>query len=323
MKRGLKKAAPADSTAAVLKAILLYLFVVFAGAAILAPYLYSAVRALAAHFEWFASLTRHPFHRYVSRCLIVIALLGLWPFVQSLGIRSWRELGLRFGRRHWGEWMEGFAWGFGALALAALAAAGFGARTLDLDHTGAEWIKHLRNAALAALLVGFLEELLFRGAMFGSLRRVGAFWSAALLSSMLYALLHFFERPESPSRIEWNSGLLVLSQMLAGFTNWQMLVPGFINLTLVGIMLALALERTRSLLFSFGLHAGFIFWVKSYGFVTRETAGADAWVWGTRKLYDGWVTGLILFLVLVVLWKTLPRAENQAVQPAQEPGNPA
>lgn len=301
----------AQSTGTILRIIGLYLFVVFFGAAIFSPYLYEAAQWLAYRYEGFASLARHPFHRYVNRCLIGLALLGLWPFIQALRIPSWSALGVRGTLRHWGEALEGAAWGFGTLALAAALAVGFGARALDLDHTQAAWIKHLRNAGLAALLVGFIEELLFRGALFGSLRRAGSFVQAAFLSSALYALLHFFERPQNPGRIEWNSGLLILGEMMRGFTDWDALWPAFFNLALVGWILALCYERTGSILFSVGLHAGLIFWVKSFGFLTR--AAPDTQVashfWGSNKLVDGWAAGILLLLLAFALRRLLPRRQ--------------
>ena len=91
--------------------------------------------------------------------------------------------------------MLGLGWGFVALSVAASITVALGARALDLDHPPERWLKHFKNAAMSATFVALLEELLFRGALFGTLRRTHSFWSAALISSSLYALLHFLERP--------------------------------------------------------------------------------------------------------------------------------
>ena len=91
--------------------------------------------------------------------------------------------------------------------------------------------------------------------------------------------------------------------MLRGFANVEQVVPGFFNLTVAGALLALGYQRTGNLYFSVGLHAGWIFWLKSYGFLTRETAGANAWFWGTGKLIDGWLALPVLALALLALWK--------------------
>ncbi len=49
-----------------------------------------------------------------------------------------------------------------------------------------------------------------------------------------------------------------------------------------------AYQRTGALYFSIGLHAGWIFWLKSYKLVTQPAVGANSTLWGTDNLIDGW-----------------------------------
>jgi membrane protease YdiL (CAAX protease family) len=118
---------------------------------------------------------------------------------------------------------------------------------------------------------------------------------------MIYAIVHFFEKAEITGPIHWNSGLELLPKMLAGFGNLQVVLPGFFSLTLAGIMLGLAYQRTGNLYFSIGLHAGWIFWLKLYGIVTDPVEGAQVWIWGTQKLIDGWLALGVLTLALIAL----------------------
>jgi uncharacterized protein len=78
-------------------------------------------------------------------------------------------------------------------------------------------------------------------------------------------------------------------------------VPGLLNLTLVGMILGLAYQRSGSLYFSIGLHAGWIFWLKTYGFLTEEANPSLSWFYGTSALINGWLAAIILTVVLVVL----------------------
>ena len=103
--------------------------------------------------------------------------------------------------------------------------------------------------------------------------------------------------------------------MLRGFVEVEQVVPGFFNLALAGALLALAYQRTGNLYFSIGLHAGWIFWLKSYGFLTRDAANANAWFWGTSKLIDGWLALIVLAFVSLLLLKVRPRAKVVEVQP--------
>ena len=104
--------------------------------------------------------------------------------------------------------------------------------------------------------------------------------------------------------------------MLSGFFDVEQVVPGFFNLTLAGALLALAYQHTGNLYFSIGLHAGWIFWLKFYGFFTRDIETANAWFWGTSKLIDGWLALIVLSSVSLLLLKLRIRAKIGEVQPA-------
>ncbi|MGZ8939912.1 MAG: CPBP family glutamic-type intramembrane protease, partial [Limisphaerales bacterium] len=112
--------------------------------------------------------------------------------------------------------------------------------------------------------------------------------------------------PEHVGRVHWDSGLAVLGQMLAGFTNFDAMIPAFFNLMLVGCLLAMVFERSGSILFPIGLHAGFVFWVKTLNFVTDPVKGEVSAFWGSDKVIDGWATSLALVLIFLLLERTLP-----------------
>ncbi len=302
-----------DSTSSMrpLRSILVYLGIVFLGGALMAPWLYKLAQAAAAASPSFQKLADQPFHRYVNRSLLALAILGLWPFLRSIGVRSWREVGLGAASGIGRQLCAGFAVGFGSLAGVALLALVAGARSLDFDHSMFDLLKHLLSAALTAVCVAVLEEIVFRGALFGALRQAWSWRKALTVSSLIYALLHFFQRPESLSTIDWASGLALLPRMMRGFGELEQLIPGFLSLTLVGVSLGLAYQRTGNLYFSIGLHAGWIFWLKFYGFLTREVAGANTWLWGTHKLIDGWLAFVVLALVLLGLRRRLVSCQQK------------
>lgn len=277
-----------------------YLLLVFLGGALLAPWLYEAVQWAGANFAWAQSLADQPFHRFVSRSLLGLALLGLWPLSRTLGLRSWRDLGLKWEAADGRRLGAGLVVGFASLAVVAGIAVVVGARQFDTDRTVASVLRHIGGAAVSATVVSLLEETVFRGALFGGLRRAGSWKAALAASSTVYALVHFFDKPESPAAVNWLSGWVTLGGMCRGFVDGERLVPGFFNLALAGVILGLAYHRTGSLAFSIGLHAGWVFWLKSYGFLTTATAAGGAWVWGTRRLIDGWLAGVVLAGTLYV-----------------------
>ena len=293
-----------------LRALGIYIAVVFLGGASLAPWLYWLAQAVA---HTFPGLAHQPFHRFVNRALLIFALAGLWPLLRALGATSPREVGLRKPTTHWRKLLGGLLLGFASLALVATVTLVAGGRALNHHNDPMRLMEKIIGAALSAVVVALLEETLFRGGIFGGLRRVFHWHIALVTSSMIYAIVHFLESAKHEGEITWLSGLELLPRMLHGFTNWEQIVPGFFNLTVAGVLLALAYQRTGNLYFSIGLHAGWIFWLKSYGAITTDVAGANTWLWGTGKMIDGWLALAALSLTLVVFTRLPLKRETDTV----------
>ena len=293
-----------------LRALLIFLSTIFLGGALLAPWVYQLIQSWAAHFTFLHFLANEPFQRYLTRTFLGIALIGLWPFARSIGARSFGDVGLTKPAGQWSKFGGGLLLGFGSLALLAGMVLLIRARTWETEHSASAVLRHVLATGLTAIVVAVLEEIIFRGALFGTLRKVYRWTFALLISSAVYALLHFFERLPTLAKVGWTSGFELLPQMVRGFVDLHSLVPGFFNLTLAGVILGLAYQRFGNLYFSIGLHAGWIFWVKSYSFLTRPTAAGHSWLWGSRKLVDGWAALVVLLLVLALVSR-LPAPRTQ------------
>ncbi|HEU0298069.1 MAG TPA: CPBP family intramembrane glutamic endopeptidase [Longimicrobium sp.] len=282
------------------RALALYLLAVFAGGALLAPWLYHGVQALAPSVPALETAARMPFARYVNRGLLIVALLGLPFFVRGAGVRRWRDVGIPSGLIRWRRFGAALALGFFSLAAVCAVALAAGGRLVK-PRTPGELAGQFLGVLLTALVVAVMEELLFRGAMFGTLRRAMRWPAALAASSVVYAVTHFMHRGETPQTVDWLSGLRVLPTMLGGMTDARTLLPALPSLALAGVILGLAYQWTGDLSASIGIHAGWIFWLKFYGFATRRAPGVDEWFWGTGKLVDGWLAFVALVIVLAAL----------------------
>jgi uncharacterized protein len=278
-------------------ALALYLLAVFAGGALLAPWLYKGVLALAESVPALEKVARMPFARFVNRALMISALIWLPLYVRGAGIRGWRDVGVAPGGIRWRRFGAAFALGFVSLAAVCLIALAAGGRMLK-PRTPGELAGQFLGVLATALIVGVIEELLFRGAFFGGLKRAMRWPAALAVSSAVYAIVHFMGRPENPPQVDWLSGLRVMPTMLAGMTELRTLIPAFLSLTLAGVILGLAYQWTGDLSASIGIHAGWIFWLKFYGFATKSVEGADKWFWGSGRLVDGWLAFAALVVVL-------------------------
>ena len=278
-------------------ALVIYIVVVFFGGALLAPWLFW----LAQHFaQAVPKLAGAPFHRFVDRSFLILALAGVWPLLRALGAKSLRDTGIvpPYGQSK--KLFAGLLLGFVSLAAVAGIVLASGGRAVAGGVSAGKIFGTVLGAAGTAVVVAVLEEILFRGGVFGGLRRV-FYWPLALgLSSLIYALVHFLHRAELAGAVAWYSGLALLPRMFSGFVDFHALVPGFFTLTLAGVLLGLAYQRTGNLYLSIGLHAGWIFWLKLFGTFTADVPRAAAWFWGTGKMIDGWLAFFVLAFTLAV-----------------------
>ena len=100
------------------RSLTIFLLVVFLGAALLSPWLHKAVQQLGQQVPALSSLANQPFHRFVTRSLLVLALVSLWPLVKAMGLRSKKDLGIVPLAGNGDNLRKGFLIGFGMLALA-------------------------------------------------------------------------------------------------------------------------------------------------------------------------------------------------------------
>lgn len=283
-------------------AIASYFGLVAVGAAVISPLIYSAVQSAAPHWPYLKSWANYPFSRYLQRCLLGLALVGIWPFLRATGRNSWPLLGFRRPKLFFRQLGAGFAAGFASLALVLAFGLLFHARQLDMDHSPRALAGHFAAFTLTALIVSLIEEIFFRGAVFGSLRQSLSWPAAAWISSLFYAAVHFFAQTGNSAPVRWSSGFAVLAGMVRSGFVFDRMIPGFLTLTCAGLILALAYQRLGSLAFPIGLHAGWIFWLKFYGYLTEKAPNGGAQFWGTGKLIDGWFAFVILALMLAGAW---------------------
>jgi membrane protease YdiL (CAAX protease family) len=233
-----------------------YLLVAVAAGGLAAPAVYAAGQAMAAAgvSDWLAGF---PFHRVLSRCVQISALVLLWPALRWIGLRHLRDLGLRRNPSSVRDLTAGLLLSAGLVFLLALlyAACGF-----YVPRPDPEWSK-LGRIILTAAAVGGVEEFVFRGVVLGI-----CLWSlrpgaAVLLSSMFFAVVHFL-RPArgslGPGEVQWWSGWSELGSFVAAWPSADILAAGLVSLVGAGLILGFAAVRTRSLWLPIGLHAGWV-----------------------------------------------------------------
>lgn len=178
-------------------------------------------------------------------------LLALATVIIPSAIMAWitREPAIRFGfgrSRRFGQLVFGILTGFGAMSVLIGLMAAFGG-------VGGWTFAPPRAAALNGLgyavmfsLVAISEEGLLRGYALVQLSRAISFWPAAIVTSVIFVVLHLGHKTES--------------------------VVGLAQVGIIGMILAYSFYRTGALWFALGCHGAWDF--------------AETYIYGARQRHD-------------------------------------
>jgi uncharacterized protein len=259
---------------------------------IAAPILFWAAHWLAAQ-GIFPAVAGFDFEAFFHRALLLGALLFLWPFLRWARIKGPRDLGLVRNR----HWARDLAIGFLLSALPVLCCEVFlVGRDFYTMRAGSAWTT-LGGVALTAAMVPLIEEALFRGLFLGVLLRATRPLTAALLSSGIFAIVHFLKAPDqTTTSVEWTSGFISLGHSFDQFAEPMLVLAGFSTLFLTGVILAHARLQTRSLWLPIGLHAGWIFASAAFARIAHREIVALPW------LGKSLLIGIVPLFICLVSW---------------------
>lgn len=306
--------------------LLIFLVSVLALTSILSPWF-----ALAA--DWVSGqlpgVERFPFSRIFNRTFMFSGIVLFFLCRRLLRIGSLAQLGFVSLRQGGSDLLRG--WGLAVGSLAALLLAMWVAEVFELYFrlSLSRSLSRFFSALLSGVFAGSLEEIFFRGILFKGLLQNGNPIRAFVLSSLFYSALHFVKPGEAyfVDGVEPLAGFRHLFFTFTPFSEPLNILPGIFGLFLLGMVLSYAFLRTGNLYLSIGLHAGWIFGLKTvrvFGDYTRDDLG---WLFGSAdpKIVSGvaaWIG--IISVLLLVHWVTRNRcgltADGTAgskVQPVQ------
>ena len=274
--------------------------------ALAAPVLYWTEQSLHTHGV-LSFLASYDFETYFHRALLLGALLFAWPLLRSLKIRNWLDLDLAPNSNRSRDAGAGFV-------IAAIPLLCFGASLLALGvYTirASVAVMPLFERILSAVIVPFIEEPIFRGLLLAVLLRSCPAWAAALGTSALFSILHFLKSAEHGNAVvTWQSGFQSLGNSFSQFQQPVLVLAGFVTLLVLGLILADARMRTRSLWLPIGLHAGWIFANAIFNKLAHREMEALPWI--CRNLLIGLAplgVALLSWALLRVWLKHVERAK--------------
>ncbi len=290
--------------------ILVYLLGTVLLAAIIAPWFYWAGQHLSA-IKSLAFLGDTDFARYFNRSVLFSAFVLLIPVLRWIGLHQFASLGLARNPRRILHLAGGFA-------VSTAIVLGLGVCLLVAEIAALKepppW-GQLPRIFVTAIVVAIIEESLFRGAILGLFRKSMSTLPAIVVSSALFSILHFVKPPHDQTvDVHWYSAFQLLPEVFWQFSDPILLSGLFSSICILGLMLAHAAVKTRSLWLPIGIHAGVVFGKMSFSKLTHRTK--DAMPWFGQDLTFGLGSLLILLFLWFLIWllflrDTTSRANGQ------------
>ena len=160
-------------------------------------------------------------------------------------------------------------------------------------------------------LIGFMEEIFFRGYLLQSFQENMSMPMAVGVCSLIYSILHFFKADILVSTgFQPNIGFITIAQFFKPiFLEFLKHLPSIIGLFLVGVVLSYAFIRTKSLYLSIGLHTGMVFMMKTDSLFLARDKDILGWLFGGSML----VTGILIWFFLIGILFVIKRIYSSTV----------
>ncbi|MGH7854823.1 MAG: lysostaphin resistance A-like protein [Candidatus Binatia bacterium] len=274
--------------------------------------------------DWFAAQwptvlpERVPFSKVFNRAFMIAGIILFIIYRRILLPAEIKQLLTPGSHIAWRNFLIGWGLALGSMVLLGAAMVITDVFTPYFRLSLASALSRIASAIVAGAFVGFSEELFFRGILFLGLRENGHPLRAYFLANLFYSVLHFVKPGDDYflQGLDVFAGFRHLLTTFKPFLEPLELLPGIIGLFLIGVVFSYALARTGNLYLSIGLHAGWIFSLKTFrvfGNFTRQDLG---WAFGSTdpKIVSGVVTWIGILLVAVAIGRLTrhsPRASGQ------------
>ena len=169
----------------------------------------------------------------------------------------------------------------------------------------AGWMLLAAKGLASGIAVALLEETFFRGAMQGSLQRIGAARWAMFGVPLLYSAVHFLGHmgPMSFDPVNAWSGFDVWRNDFHLFGEPLRILDAFVALYMVGLLLALVRQRWGDISGCIGLHAGFVAVIAVFHHISVPASDARwSFLIGTFDGLLGWWVAALAATTCAGLW---------------------
>lgn len=179
------------------------------------------------------------------------------------------------------------------------------------------YVRKLPVLLLSVTFISLVEESFFRVLCFKTWSaKIGIYW-AAILSSFLYASVHFIAPDKGfiYTQGEFLAGFIYLVEVFLSVFRAELLTA-YIGLVLAGLLLCWAFVRTGSIYMSFGLHAGFIVALKLVVYTSNINLVRASELARRYVLVSTWFTWVSFAVIAAVIYLiTLRKSQDKLARP--------
>ena len=262
--------------------------------------------------------------RIMRRALLAGVIIILVLVLKKFDWRGWRDCGWTSDQpgqppsSRWADFLFGTVIGF--LTLGTLAATTIHGGVHQLKPFAGDsfnLIGIITLAAVSGLTVALVEETICRGILFRIISRPWGVWTAALATSIPFAIAHFIG--QNNAAFQGNSFVAITvnattATLLSIFPPAQDLVQ-FINLALLGITLCIFVMRTGTIWMAVGAHAAWVMIIKLHAVLTNfnPAAAASAWLGKRNDFMDSFSATLVFAIIIAAsfLFRKAPGKRTQ------------
>lgn len=256
----------------------------------------------------------YDFGKVMRRVLMLVTLIVFLLFRKSLKFGTLISSGLKIRPGFFRQFLTGFLlsgvtlliyYGLGLLSGAWIIHIDFIINDFVESDLVVATILNIVKYCFIGCLIGFMEEIFFRGYLLQSFQENMSLPKAVCVCSLIYSILHFFAAEVFVSTgFQPFVGFITMAQFFKPlFFDFLTHLPSIIGLFLVGVVLSYAFIRTKSLYLSIGLHTGMVFMMKTDSLFLVRVKDKLGWLFGDSTLVTGVLIWLFLIGILFVIKK--------------------
>ena len=250
----------------------------------------------------------YPFHKLVSHVTLLCGLISSGFYLKYHQMYSRQSFGFSSSKKKFlGNLLQGILAGILVLAFFELFLLLLGIYQIkpNLDYFWSNLFLIFIKAILSGLVVGLIEESIFRGALFSGLYKKTGAVVTVTLTSLVYAAVHFLKYRALPegTEITWVTGMEILPEAFFRFSDPN-IIDHFLTLLVLGVLLSMVRIRNGNIAMCIGIHAGIVITMKVTGRFSDYMPGSqfDFLV----NSYDhmlGYLSFVWLLVLATVYWR--------------------